>query len=446
MFAEKVINKIIQEKSLRGYLQYNLNPEYFMEFQEQVKFILDHNNKYHEVPSQEAFLYRFDDFKIEKIEDGWEYLIDNLQSDYNYYQLKVTSEKINTTEDSDEAVKLLQNYTKMIEEKRIRKNKIIDIVGQAEERATEYSRRVKLKGLTGITTGFSDLDEATSGWQRGEELGIVLGRPGQGKSWIADKFLTEAWKAGEVPLLYSGEMSGFLVGTRFDTLSANISNMGIMRGYEHLEMNGKKIDENGYKEYAKKLSIMKVPFYVVTPKELNGKKLDLNMLNAYMNSLDPKPTIIGIDQLSLMSDCISKDRATKAERLENITSGLYNLSILHKVPVIADAQAGRGATNSDNETPDIEHAYGSDAIGQNATVIIAIRQTEEGLKLGIKKSRTGVSNQEFCYQWDINTGNFIKLDTSSFVQKTAKRRNRNKQEENEVNNEDKKIVEGTDIF
>ena len=441
MFAEKVINKILTEKSLKNYVSYNLDPSYFMEFSDEMKFIVEHNNQYGEVPSGQAFTYKFNTFKIEDTDDNWEYLMDNLQTDFEFYLLKKTSDKINTSEDSLEAIKLIKDYSIEIEKKKIKKTKVLDIIANAEEREVEYNRRKALEGLTGISTGFAELDEVLNGWQRGEELVTILGRTNQGKSWIGEKFLTVAWEEGDIPLLYSGEMSDFIVGARFDTLHANMSNYGITNGHDDLGVNGESVSSNDYGVYIKTLTNTGRPFYVITPKELNGKKLDNNMLEGLLNSLDPKPTIVGIDQYSLMSDCVSNDRAVKAERLENITLGLFNISIRHGLPVLGNSQAGRGATAGDDEdTPEIEHAYGSDAIGQNSTRIISMRQTEEGLKMSVKKNRMGKNNKTFVYTWGINEGTFIAVDVKDF--KKSKEKVKNKQKEKDTS----KVAAGTSVF
>ena len=58
-----------------------------------------------------------------------------------------------------------------------------------------------------IYTGFKELDNLITGWRKGEELVVVAGRTGQGKSWLGLKFALAAALQGYKAGIYSGEMS-----------------------------------------------------------------------------------------------------------------------------------------------------------------------------------------------------------------------------------------------
>lgn len=66
---------------------------------------------------------------------------------------------------------------------------------------------MKLDPNNVIKTGFTELDDVLTGWQRGEELVVLVGRTGQGKSWLGLKFAMHAALNGERVGIYSGEMS-----------------------------------------------------------------------------------------------------------------------------------------------------------------------------------------------------------------------------------------------
>ena len=79
-------------------------------------------------------------------------------------------------------------------------NKSVDLFKDIEQVA-------KIDPSDVISTGFKELDEKLVGWKRGEELVIVVGRTGQGKSWMGLKFAMSAAIKGERVGIYSGEMS-----------------------------------------------------------------------------------------------------------------------------------------------------------------------------------------------------------------------------------------------
>ena len=72
-----------------------------------------------------------------------------------------------------------------------------------------------------IPTGFKEMDERIGGWCRGEELAILMGRPGQGKSMILMYSALAAAKQGFKVAIYSGEMSEDQVGKRLIALNKN---------------------------------------------------------------------------------------------------------------------------------------------------------------------------------------------------------------------------------
>ena len=249
----------------------------------------------------------------------------------------------------------------------------------------------------GISTGLKELDDVLGGWLPGEEFVTIVGRVNQGKSWLLQKFLTSAHTQHKRVLLYSGEMSAMQVGYRHDTLAMNYSNRQLTRGtISDLEFTNY---ENDLKKRAKELE----PFIVVTPKDLGGKYMTVSMLKALCKKY--QPDIIGIDQLSLMDD----ERRGENRRLQlaNITMDLFRLSEELGKPILADAQANRNKTSSEEpENPELADIGEADAIGQNSSRVISLVQTKLGLSLLVTKNRYGENNKKFIYSWDIDLGTF----------------------------------------
>ena len=84
-----------------------------------------------------------------------------------------------------------------------------DTVGQVETRVA--SNR---DGVTGIPTGFTDLNRMTAGWQPGDEV-IIAARPSVGKTAFALHLARTAATAGHQVLVYSLEMQGERLGDRW---------------------------------------------------------------------------------------------------------------------------------------------------------------------------------------------------------------------------------------
>ena len=133
-----------------------------------------------------------------------------------------------------------------------------------------------------------------------------------------------------------------------------------------------------------------------------------------------KPDIVGIDQLSLMDD----DRRGENRRLQlsNITMDLFRISEELGIPVLADAQANRNKTNTEEpENPELADIGEADAIGQNSSRVISLVQTKLGLSLLVTKNRYGENNKKFNYLEYLNDNYLIILDEISKIE--ARQRN-----------------------
>ena len=253
-----------------------------------------------------------------------------------------------------------------------------------------------------IKTGFKELDDRLIGWNKGEELVVLMGRPGQGKSFIGLKFALSAALQGCRVGIYSGEMSQEQVQRRLIMLNKC----------------GKALtDSESIEEMRKK----QLSLNLLTQKELNGratvKDLEAMILR---DELD----FLFVDQLSLMDDTHEKvyDLRTK---YANISSDLFTLSTKYALPIILAAQSNReGAMQKD--TPQLDNLADSDAVGQNATRVIGMRRETTITTMNVSKNRYGDDKFIQKYDTDFSIGKFTPIMTADAniqqVQQQARRR------------------------
>ena len=75
----QVISKIINTKSLRILEDNNITKEYFPEYQEEIQYVLDHYDKYGNVPDRSTFLSEFPDIELVEVAESDQYLVDHLR-------------------------------------------------------------------------------------------------------------------------------------------------------------------------------------------------------------------------------------------------------------------------------------------------------------------------------------------------------------------------------
>ena len=218
-----------------------------------------------------------------------------------------------------------------------------------------------------ISTGFKELDDILVGWRRGEELVIFSARPGQGKSWMGLKFAFAAALQGERVGIYSGEMSVPQLQERIICCAKQ----------SYTDTSEQAI------QFIKSRNIDNIR--VLTQKQLR-RRANINDLEEMI--VRDKLTMLVVDQLSLMEDCTSKIGTPLRQQYANITLDLFDLSIRYNLPCLLLVQTNRQGALQQNG-PSLENLAESDAIGQNATRVITMRNEGGIMTLQLVKNRYG---------------------------------------------------------
>lgn len=401
MISNQVINYLLDSKDTSLIVLNNLNEKYFPGYEKEFSFILNHLNKYGNIPDKETFIATFPSFDLINVNEPSQYLIEELFKEYQKNRLAQTFNsvrKLLINNDIDKAVDLYQNASEEINTS-IALN-TVDILKDTsrfqayEDRTTNFDKYY-------VRTGFPELDAVLGGWDREEELAVIIARTNKGKSWINLKMALAAAEQGLNVGIYSGEMSERKVGYRIDTLLQHLPNSALIHGSISVR--------DDYKTYIDNLpSRLKGSIKVLTPKMINGSA-SVSALRAFIEK--DKLDILFIDQHSLLED----DRKAKnpVERASNISKDLKNLQVLKRIPIIAVSQQNRTKNDDDSDDIDTTQIAQSDRIGQDATVIIGITRDKKDnslLTLHVVKSRDSVVGNKLTYKVDFNIGAFLYIN------------------------------------
>ena len=431
MISIMILNKVLQTKDI-GLIQNNmLTKEYFIGYEDEFDFIIEHQQRYGNVPDKASFLDKFKNFEPLEVTEADKYLVDTVREEYLYWKtvpvIQQAAELLKS--DSNSAAEYLISQMHDLQPSYSLGG--VDIVKRAEQRLKILDDKISSKDPWYITTGFEELDDIIHGWAKGEELVVFFARTGQGKSWVLAKTLSHAWQTGSRVGYISPEMSPVKVGYRFDTLTKNFSNNALVWA------NKDKLDYEGYKKYVDELG-KKDGFIVATPMDFQ-KRITVSKLKAFIKS--NKLDILGVDGITYMSDERSKKGDNKTISLTNISEDLISLSVELGVPIIVVVQSNRGGAKSqeDEGTPDLEYIRDSDGIAQNATKVISLRQIGGGIEFGIKKHRDGITGGKLNYYWDIDVGEFKYLPADGDAVKPQTRTKK-------VEEAKKSFKDGKDVF
>lgn len=408
MIQLQVLNKVLQDRSLSLLHNNGITEEYFGDYFPEYDFIVQHVSNYGNIPDDETILEHFPGFELLNVLESDSYLVDKIREEHLYNSMVPILNQAAEDMQSDSSVAVANILPKL--EKLLERSKFVggvDITKNAYERFNWAMEIAEKSGeLLGIPTGFELLDDVIGGMLPGEDLIVIVGRPGQGKSWTLDKMMATAWQNNKSVLLYSGEMSEMQVGSRIDTLIANVNINSITKGV----WNDSQLDL--YENHIEAMNDSEVPLIVVTPMMIGGR----NMTPALLDSMIQKyrPDVVGIDQLSLMSES-TPSREQKRIQYANITMDLYKLSAKYGIPIVLNVQAGRAAKDSGADVIQLEHIAESDGVGQNASRVITMQRDEANgiLRLSVVKNRYGEDNKTIEYIWDVTSGTYTLIGFKS---------------------------------
>lgn len=407
MVSLQILSKILATKDLSILRNNNLTRDYFVGYEKEIDFITEHAEKYGTVPDKTTFLSHFVDEQgnptIELVEVGEsdKYLVDAIREEYLYYKSIPVVQKIAELlkTDANAAAEYMVHAVKDLQPKYQLGG--VDIIANALDRYDQFVARKTHPEEWFFSTGLDELDELINGLKRLEELLVIYARTNHAKSWLLEKICKHVWECGNGIGYIEPEMSETSVGYRFDTLHAHFSNTGLTWAKD-------TIDEAEYLEYLKNLKNTKTEFVVATPKDFNNRRVTVSAIRNWIVERDLK--LVAIDGIKYMTDERYKKGDNTTTSLTNICEDLMSLSVELHVPILIVVQANRsGVVQGDSDDmPELESIRDSDGISHNASKVLALRLTKEGiLKIAVKKNRDGSVGGKLNYQVDLDTGDFV---------------------------------------
>ena len=225
------------------------------------------------------------------------------------------------------------------------------------------------KGIVGVPTGLTDLDEKLGGLHK-SDLIIIAGRPSMGKTalatniaYYAAKNLQENNEKGSVAF-FSLEMSSEQLSTRILSEQARISS--------HEIRTGKATEEtlNRYIEISR--NIYDLPLYIdetpaIAISTLSNRARRIKRLFGL--------NLIVVDYVQLMRTNTNRLDG-RVQEISEITQGLKALAKELNVPVVALSQLSRAVEQRDDKKPQLSDLRESGSIEQDADVVLFVYREE----------------------------------------------------------------------
>ena len=213
--------------------------------------------------------------------------------------------------------------------------------------------------VTGLETGFMDLDDKTSGLQP-SDLVLIAARPSMGKTaFVLNLAQHMAFKKGNAVAIFSLEMSKEQLVNRMLSLESHVDAQKIRTGRLNDEewMN---LVEGSANIANSKLFIDDTPGITLSAMRSKCRKL----------KMEHDIQIVIIDYLQLMSGNSNSNNASRQQEISDISRGLKALARELNVPVVALSQLSRAVEQRPDHRPMLSDLRESGAIEQDADVVM----------------------------------------------------------------------------
>ena len=238
------------------------------------------------------------------------------------------------------------------------------LLKQVVERIEVLYNQDNPSDVTGIASGFHDLDQKTSGFQPGDLI-IVAGRPSMGKTAFSLNIAEHvALDLGKPCAVFSMEMGGAQLAMRL------LGSVGKLD--QHKVRTGRLQDEDWPKLTHALGKLNDAPIFIDESAALNALELRARARRLCRQHGDLG--LIVVDYLQLMSS--SSPGENRATEISEISRALKSLAKELKVPVIALSQLNRSLEQRPNKRPVMSDLRESGAIEQDADVILFIYRDE----------------------------------------------------------------------
>ena len=244
--------------------------------------------------------------------------------------------------------------------------------------------------LSGVNSGFYDLDALTQGFQK-SDLIILAGRPSMGKTALSLNIASNLIKNSKLPVLFfSLEMSKEQIMYRLLSMETNINQLRLKSG---------KLYQNDWIKLNKVIKILsKFPLFIDDTFDLSIQDIRSKIKTILFEQ--NKLGLIIIDYIQLMQNSKLKIE-NRVQELSYITRSLKTIAREFEVPIIGLSQLSRNVENRMNKKPILSDLRESGSIEQDADLVLMLyknnsnnktqlnSQTYQQIELIIAKHRNG---------------------------------------------------------
>lgn len=371
------------------------------------RYIRKHQADYGKIPTVKVFKKKFPSFKLYTNEDGevatnesMKFWCDQLREKYKHNTLADSLEAIYQDMEvleTEEAYKKFKETVNKIESQVVLAGRL-SLNKDTDKRKEDYLKRQKSGGMTGLPTGIEHWDKLTGG-ANDEELTVIMGYTGVGKSWLLIIICVCLAKMGYKCMFFTTEMSKEMVMRRVDAVWCGLNYSEFKKGQL------KPKDQDKYFKYLDKQA-EEVEELIIVEQVTDGipqisAKIDLD-----------NPDFIAVDGAYLIADDYDEDNWMSTLK---VFRGLHQLVLSKHKPIWATTQS------KDETGATLKSLQFARMLAQECDIVAVLEQDEQmkndrEARIRPLKLREGDIMSSVCLHWDFN-----KMDYSSIYSEEIKK-------------------------
>jgi len=276
---------------------------------------------------------------------------------------EVAGRAFSETEDALDLLDEAEQKIFQISEQRMKKSFVSMNVAVHHTMEMLESIHGKHSGITGVPSGFTELDNFTGGFQK-SDLIVVAGRPSQGKTALVLSIARNASILHNVPVgFFSLEMSNQQLVLRLICAEARVDAHSVRTG-RLPEDEWRKLSTSVGKLYQAKIFIDDTPALSVLEIRAKARRL----------KAEHNIGLVVVDYLQLMQG--PKNSQSREQEISTISRSLKALAKELNIPVLALSQLNRAVELRGDKRPVLADLRESGAIEQDADVVLFVHRPE----------------------------------------------------------------------
>ena len=389
----KLISALINTGDATAAGVYGVHTEMFSTHAAEYRWLVEYPSTYECQPTPDALSTRYPDFPFSPSANEVGFLSDDVKDRYISKRMKVAAHGIMESLRNGDNEEAFQYFASI----------------QHSGREAHYTLRNVLHDEAFLDHFDDPVDRIEMPWKTVQrctggpgdgDFWVIAGRQGHGKSWMIMDIIASALMTGENCLLFSLEMGEAQMRARIHAMLAR------QLGFDatHQELHKRTIDKSRYRKLLGEIR-EHVPGELMIYDMSRGP-----VSTAHVAAMSKGFDMASVDHLGLLHTPTGKRAIDDWREMATISNICKEIAQVNTVPLVCAAQINReGDSRKGWKPPRISQLAQSDAIGQDADVVITMRQRSKSvLSCSIEKNRHGEGSY-FHTTFQPNVGNLSEI-------------------------------------